>query len=335
MSVEDKYILLTQEQISYIKPAEDIPMDAGGNSLPAYPSGPSLQIGRSSHLACAFREWIIRLTENRLALVGGLIVLVMFLVALFAPLLALHDPVEIAISDRLAPLSASHPLGTDQFGRDIYSRVIYGARVSVMVGLVAVSLGFGLGVFLGAVSGYFGKALDNLVMRFVDAIMAFPGILLALALVAAWGPSLYSICFALGIRYMPSFARLVRASVLKEREKEYVEAAKVQGESDLRILCRQILPNCASPLIIQISLDFAHAIIAESSLSFLGLGLPPPTPSWGNMLDDARTYMLTYPWGAIFPGLAISLTVLGFNFLGDGLRDILDPRLAEERSGYV
>jgi ABC-type dipeptide/oligopeptide/nickel transport system permease subunit len=301
-------------------------MDVRGNSLPAYPSGPALG---------ALRESITRLTENRLALFGAIVVFVMFSVALLAPYLAHHDPSEIAVSDRLAPLSSLHPFGTDQFGRDIFSRVIYGARVSVVVGLIAVSLGLALGVFLGAVSGYFSKVVDNVLMRIVDAIMAFPGILLALALVAVWGPSLASICFALGIRYMPSFARLVRASVLKERDKEYVEAAKVQGESDLRVLCRQILPNCTAPLIIQVSLDFAHAIIAESSLSFLGLGLPPPTPSWGNMLDDARTYMTIYPWGAIFPGLAISLAVLGFNFLGDGLRDILDPRLAEERSGYV
>lgn len=276
-----------------------------------------------------------RFAENRLALIGSFIVLVMFLVALLAPHLTLHDPNEIAVSNRLAPLSIFHPFGTDQFGRDIYTRVIFGAQISVVVGLISVSLGLSLGVFLGALSGYFGKTLDNAIMRVVDAIMAFPGLLLALALVAAWGPSLYSICIALGIRYMPSFARLVRASVLQEREKEYVEAAKLQGESDLRVLCRQIIPNCTSPLIIQISLDFAHAIIAESSLSFLGLGVPPPTPSWGNMLDDARTYMTIYPWGAIFPGLAISLTVLGFNFLGDGLRDLLDPRLAEERSAYA
>jgi peptide/nickel transport system permease protein len=307
-------------------------MGRRGSSLPVSAEVP---LADERYALGALRQSIARLTENRLALFGAIVVFVMFSVALLAPYIAQHDPNEIAIGDRLAPLSSLHPFGTDQFGRDIFSRVVYGAQVSVLVGLIAVSLGLALGVVLGAVSGYFGKVADNILMRIVDAIMAFPGILLALALVAVWGPSLASICFALGIRYMPSFARLVRASVLKEREKEYVEAARVQGESDLRVLCRQILPNCTAPLIIQVSLDFAHAIIAESSLSFLGLGLPPPTPSWGNMLDDARTYMTIYPWGAIFPGLAISLAVLGFNFLGDGLRDILDPRLAEERSGYV
>lgn len=278
---------------------------------------------------------MVRFAGHRLALFGGVIVALIMFVALFAPYLSMHDPSEMAVSNRLAPLSTAHPFGTDQFGRDIYSRVIYGARISVLVGVIAVGLGLSVGVALGAVAGYFGRTLDNILMRVVDAVMAFPGLLLALALVAAWGPSLYSVCLALGIRYMPGFARLVRASVLKEREKEYVEAARALGESNLRVLCRHIIPNCASPLIIQISLDFAHAIIAESSLSFLGLGIPPPTPSWGNMLDDARAYMTIYPWGAIFPGLSLSLAVLGFNFLGDGLRDLLDPRLAEERSGYA
>ncbi len=301
-------------------------MDVPRHPGPTYRSPPPLYFG----FFYSVRRWMIRLGENRLAFIGGLIVLLMLLVAVLAPYLVLQDPNAISVSDRLAPISASHPFGTDQFGRDIYSRVIYGARISAIVGLISVSLGLSLGVFFGAVAGYYGRALGNIIMRLVDAIMAFPGLLLALALVAAWGPSLYSLCMALGIRYMPSFARLVRASVLKEREKEYVEAARTLGESDLRVLCRQIIPNCTSPLIVQISLDFAHAIIAESSLSFLGLGVPPPTPSWGNMLDDARTYMTIYPWGAIFPGLAISLAVLGCNFLGDGLRDLLDPRLAEE-----
>ncbi len=311
-------------------------MTVGSHSLAASASeAANVILRRLYSIAHGHRDWLIRFAENRLALVGGFIVAMMLLVALLAPSLSLHDPEEVSVRDRLAPLSASHPFGTDQFGRDNYSRVIYGARVSVIVGVAAVSMGLILGVLLGAVGGYFGRTPDNIIMRVMDAVMAFPGLLLALALVAAWGPSLRSVSIALGIRYMPSFARLVRASVLKEREKEYVEAAIVQGESDLRVLCRQILPNCMSPLIIQTSLDFAHAIIAESALSFLGLGVPPPTPSWGNMLNDARTYMMIYPWGAIFPGLAISLAVLGFNFLGDGLRDILDPRLSEERSGDV
>jgi ABC-type dipeptide/oligopeptide/nickel transport system permease subunit len=287
-----------------------------------------------STFAHSLRGWFLRFARNRLALLGAFIVVGMLLLALLAPFLALHDPNQMSIAERLAPLSADHPFGTDQFGRDIYSRVIYGSRVSLSVGILAVSLGVGVGVPLGAIGGYFGRALDNVIMRVMDAIMAFPGLLLALALVVAFGPSVPSLSLALGVRYMPTFARLVRASVLEEREKEYVDAARVQGESSLRVLCYQILPNCLSPLIVQITLDLAHAIIAESSLSFLGLGVPPPTSTWGSMLDDARTYMVIHPFGALFPGLAISLAVLGFNFLGDGLRDVLDPRLAEEGSSH-
>jgi len=281
------------------------------------------------------RIWLTQLTDNPAALIGALVVLFLLLVAGLAPHLALYDPNEISISDRLAPLSIHHPFGTDQFGRDLFSRVIYGVRISMTVGLLTVGLGLGLGIPLGSAAGYFGRVADNLIMRLVDAIMAFPGLLLAVALVAAFGPSLYSVSIALGIRGSAPVARLVRASTLQEREKEYVEAARVQGETKIRILCCQILPNCLSPLIVQATLDFAHAIIAESSLSFLGLGIPPPTPSWGNILDDARTYMIIYPWAAIFPGLAITLAVLGFNFLGDGLRDILDPRLSQERRAHV
>ena len=288
-----------------------------------------------STLAHALREWFFRFARNRLAVLGASIVVVMLLLAALASYLALHDPNEMNIAERLAPLSANHPFGTDQFGRDIYSRVVYGTRISLAIGILAVTLGLAVGVPLGAVSGYFGRALDNAIMRLMDAIMAFPGLLLALALVVAWGPSVFSLSLALGVRYTPTFARLVRASVLEEREKEYVEGAKVQGESNLRVLCYQIFPNCLSPLIVQITLNLAHAIIAESSLSFLGLGVPPPTSTCGSMLDDARTYMMIHPSGAVFPGLAISLAVLGFNFLGDGLRDALDPRLAEEGSSHV
>ncbi len=283
----------------------------------------------------ALRAWLTQLADNPPALIGAFVVLFLLLVAGLAPHLALYDPNEMSVSDRLAPLSGHHPFGTDQFGRDLYSRVIYGVRISMTVGLLTVGLGLGLGIPLGSAAGYFGRIADKLIMCLVDTIMAFPGLLLAIALVAAFGPSLYTVSIALGIRSSAPVARLVRASILQEREKEYVEAARVQGEARIRVLCCQILPNCLSPLIVQATFDFSHAIIAESSLSFLGLGIPPPTPSWGNILDDARTYMIIYPWAAIFPGLAITLAVLGFNFLGDGLRDILDPRLSQERRAHV
>jgi peptide/nickel transport system permease protein len=310
-------------------------MHSGTNSRHAGASDPITPLSRTSTFYASAQEWLSRFADNPPALLGACIVLLMLLVAGLAPQLALYDPNETAVSNRLAPLSVDHPFGTDQFGRDLYSRVIYGVRISMTVGLLAVGLGLGLGIPLGAVAGYFGRFSDNIIMRLMDTIMAFPGLLLAIALVAAFGPSLYSLSIALGIRNTVPVARLVRASVLEEREKEYVEAAKIQGESKARILCHQILPNCLSPLIVQATLDFAHAIIAESSLSFLGLGIPPPTPSWGTILDDARTYMVIYPWGAVFPGLAIFLAVLGFNFLGDGLRDVLDPRLAQEQGAHV
>ncbi len=279
----------------------------------------------------SFRNWFIRFYENRLAAVGLGIVVLMFIVAVFAPQISLYDPNLMNLRERLAPLSTKHPFGTDNFGRDTFSRVVYGARISIFAGVGSVGLALIVGLILGAVAGYSGRSADNIIMRIMDAVMAFPGLLLAIALMTALGASLTNVCIALGIRYTPDFGRLVRASVLKEREKEYVEAAVIQGESGMRVLFRQILPNCLSSVLIQATLNFAHAIISEASLSFLGIGVPPPTPSWGSSLHAARTTMEFYPWGAIFPGLAICFSVLGLNLLGDGLRDVFDPRLSEER----
>lgn len=289
------------------------------------------EFNRFASFFYSLRIWFNRFQENKLAVVGLIIVMIIYLVAAFAPQLALHDPNLMNLRERLAPLSWTHPFGTDNFGRDIYSRVIYGTRISIIAGVGSTTAALLVGVFLGAISGFSGRVVDNVIMRIMDAIMAFPAILLAIALMTALGASLTNVCIALGIRFVPHFARLVRASVLKEREKEYVEAAILQGESTFRIIFRQILPNCMAPVLIQASLDLAHAILTEASLSFLGVGVPPPTPSWGSMLHAARTTMEFYPWGAIFPGIAICLSVLGFNLLGDGLRDVLDPRLSEER----
>ncbi len=291
------------------------------------------RVGRAAGVYVSVRDWFIRFSDNRMAVAGFAFVTFVFVVAAFAPQIAHHDPDEVDLTARLVPLSMDHPFGTDTFGRDIFSRVVYGARISVLAGLGSVTLALAAGIFLGAVAGFAGRTLDNALMRIMDAVMAFPGLLLAIALMSALGASLTNVCIALAIRYTPNFARLVRASVLKEREKEYVEAAMVQGESDFRILFRQILPNCMAPVLVQATLDFAHAIIAEASLSFLGIGVPPPTPSWGSILHAARSTMEFYPWAAIFPGLAICFSVLGLNLLGDGLRDVLDPRLSEERSG--
>ena len=291
----------------------------------------NLAPGSYPYMLNAARQWLGRFAENRMAMAGLIFITFILLVAAFAPYIAIHDPDDINIKNRLAPLSWLHPFGTDAFGRDIFSRVVYGARISAIAGIGSVSISLFLGVFLGAFAGYSGRVIDNCIMRLMDAIMAFPGILFAIALMAVMGASLTNVCIALAIRYTPHFARIARGAVLKEREKEYVEAAVVQGESNFRILFRQIMPNCTAPILVQMTLDFAHAIIAEASLSFLGVGVPPPSPSWGNILHAARTTMEFYPWGAIFPGLAICFSVLGLNLLGDGLRDVLDPRLSEER----
>ena len=268
--------------------------------------------------------------KNRLALVGGLLVALVVLAAALGPAFVIQDPLEMDLGIRLQQPSAEHVLGTDQFGRDLLSRIVYGARISVKVGLVAVALGVAVGLPLGALSGWAGGMVDVALMRVMDAILAFPAILLALAIVAALGPDITNVMLAIGFRYAPIFARIARAAVLAEREKEYVVAARALGQSGLGILARQILPNCLAPLVVQASAAFAQAIIIESSLSFIGVGTPPPTPSWGTMLFEARGFLERAPFVAIFPGLAICLAVLGFNLMGDGLRDGLDPRLRSE-----
>jgi peptide/nickel transport system permease protein len=259
---------------------------------------------------------------------GGVIIIPLFLVALFAPFLTTIDPLEMDFAALLSPPGQGHLLGTDQFGRDIFARIIYGARISFAVGMISVGLALVFGIPIGAVAGYIGGWIDNFLMRVMDAILAFPATLLAIGLVSALGPSTSSAMMAIGVVYIPRFARLMRASVLSKREEEYVVAAKALGERDWRLFFRHIFPNSLSPLIVQSTVTFAFAIIIEAGLSFLGLGTPPPTPSWGLMLNEARAFMTTAPHVAIFPGLAISLAVLGFNLLGDGLRDLLDPRLS-------
>jgi peptide/nickel transport system permease protein len=269
------------------------------------------------------------LLRNRLAAVGLFLVLLVLLTALFAPYLTTHDPMQMNLPDRLQKPSAGHLFGTDVYGRDIFTRVVLGSRIAMRVAMGAVLLAVLLGVPLGAVSAYAGGWTDTVVMRFVDAFLAFPGRLLAIVLVAAMGPYFLTFYLAIGLTSIPGYVRVVRASVLSQKEKEYVEAARMTGESEFRTLFFQILPNCVAPILVLVSLDFAHAILIESSLSFLGLGFPPPAPSWGLMLSEARGYMELAPHVAIIPGLVISLTILGFNLLGDGLRDIFDPRQYE------
>jgi ABC-type dipeptide/oligopeptide/nickel transport system permease subunit len=266
------------------------------------------------------------IARNRLALCGVVIVGIWLLTALFAPYLATHDPYEINIGNRLKNPSLEHWLGTDSLGRDTYSRMVFGARTAFKVAIGAVFIGAFLGIPIGAIAGFGGRWMDAALMRLMDAIIAFPGRLLAIALVASMGGGLFSLYIALGVNSIPSYARIVRAVVLAQKEKEYVQAARMTGESELNILFWQVLPNCMSPLLVRLSLDFAHAILAESSLSFLGLGMPPPTASWGLMLKEVTPFLQLQPMAAFFPGLTISFIILGFNLLGDGLRDVLDPR---------
>jgi peptide/nickel transport system permease protein len=268
-----------------------------------------------------------RFTEHKLGLIGLIVIVLNLAVALAAPILATHDPLKIDVIHQAERPSADHWFGTDEFGRDIYSRVIYGTRISLYISLLSVVTATLLGVFIGAVSGYYSGFVDNLIMRFMDAVMAFPAILLAIAIMAVLGGNKYNVVVALGIVYVPRFARIVRSSVLSLRTKEFVEASLALGHGDLHIIWRHILPNATAPLIIQATASLAYAILAESMLSFLGLGTPPPSPSWGNILGEARNFMLDNPWMTVFPGLAITLAVLGFNLLGDALRDVLDPRL--------
>jgi peptide/nickel transport system permease protein len=258
---------------------------------------------------------------------GAAIVALMLVAAAGAPLWGTQDPLGMHMSEGLAPPGQGHWFGTDQFGRDVWSRVLYGARLSFTVGLVSMLLATAIGVPLGAAAGYAGGSLDAVVMRCMDAILAFPALLLAIGLVASVGPGTGSGIIAIGVVYVPVFARVTRGTVLVRRQEEYVEAARALGQTDVAVLWRHVLPNCLAPVLVQATLGFASAIVIDAGLSFLGAGTPPPAPDWGTMLNEARQFMVSAPHVAVVPGLAISLAVLGFNLLGDGLRDVLDPRL--------
>ncbi|MDR7555386.1 MAG: ABC transporter permease [Armatimonadota bacterium] len=273
------------------------------------------------------RYLLNRYARNRLALWGLWVVAAVVLAAVFAPALAPADPTRTDFGALLQPPSRAHLLGTDDLGRDILSRVIYGARTSLLAGIIAVGLAVAVGVPLGLLSGYFRGRLDNVLMRITDALLSFPLLVLALAIAAVLGAGLTKAMLAVGIVFTPGFIRLARAQVLSEREKVYVEAARALGASDRRIVWRHILPNSLSPVLVQASLAMAAAITAEATLSFLGLGTQPPTPSWGSMLNIAQAYLTRAPWMALWPGLAIFVTVLALNLVGDGLREVLDPRL--------
>ncbi len=270
-----------------------------------------------------------RLKRNRAAIIGGVIVLLFISIAILAPLIAPYPPNEGDLTKRLKPPGREYLLGTDPLGRDLLSRVIYGARISLQIQIVSVSIALVIGTLLGMMGGYYGGKLDHLIMRLMDILLAFPGIFLAISIIAVLGAGLTNLMLAAGIYSIPQFARIVRGSVLSLKEKEFVEAARAVGESDFNILFRYLLPNSMAPIIIQTTLRMATVLLTASGLSFLGLGVQPPTAEWGAMLSNARAYLITAPHVAMVPGLAIMLVVMGFNLFGDGLRDSLDPRLKD------
>lgn len=269
------------------------------------------------------------LRQNPIGLIGAAIIALVVAIALLGPLLAPYEPAQL-VGRRLLPPSAGHPLGTDELGRDVLSRIIYGARVSLYVGVVAVGVASLLGGLLGVLAAYFGGWLDTLLNAAIDIMLAFPGLVLAIVIAGLLGPSITNAMIAIGIITTPAYARIARTAVAVIKAEPYVEAAQVVGGSTLHIIGRHVLPNITPLLIVQTSLLFSTAVLSEAALSFLGLGIQPPDPSWGSMLNASRQYMELAPWLAIAPGLSIMLVVLGFNFLGDGMRDALDPRLRQD-----
>jgi peptide/nickel transport system permease protein len=272
-----------------------------------------------------------RLVRNPAGAFGLGTITLLFLIAIFAPIVAPYDPLEQDGSAELMGPSAAHPFGTDELGRDLLSRIIFGSRTSLMVGVLAVTLGSLIGVTSGLAAGYVGGGLDTLIMRLWDVLLAFPAILIGIAIAAMLGPGATNAAIALAIVSIPQFSRITRASVLGEKQRDYVQAARSIGVRNVSIAVRHILPNTVSPFLVQLSLAMGYAVLLEAGLSFLGLGTQPPDPSWGGMLNASRTYLRDAPYYAIFPGIALSLLLLGLNFLSDALRDALDPKLTHLR----
>ena len=275
------------------------------------------------------KEILKRLYKNKSAMFGVGILIILIISAIFASLLAPYDPIDSNILQRLQGPTLKHWLGTDDLGRDILSRIIYGSRISLQVGVISVSISLVFGGMAGVLAGYYGGKIDMFIMRFIDIMLAFPSVLLAIGIMAVLGPKLSNAMIAISIVNMPRFARIVRASVLMVKSEEYVVAAEAIGATDFQIVFKYILPNCLAPVIVQSTLSIASAILEAAGLSFLGLGAQPPTPEWGAMLSEGRSALQIAPWVVAFPGIAIMITVVGFNLLGDGLRDALDPKMKQ------
>lgn len=276
-----------------------------------------------------FSEVWMRLKRNKAAMIGLAVLVTLIFCAVFAQFIAPYGYDDQDLKRRFLAPSLGFPMGTDSYGRDILSRIIYGSRISLMVGLVSVTISAAAGIFLGAVAGFYGRAVDNIIMRTVDILLAIPSILLAISIAAALGSGLRNMMLAIAIGAIPNYCRIVRASILSVKDQEYVEAARAIGASDGRIIWKHILPNCLAPIIVQATLGVASAILSAASLSFIGLGVQPPAPEWGAMLSAGRDYIRDYWWIVTFPGVAIMITIFALNLFGDGLRDALDPRLKD------
>jgi peptide/nickel transport system permease protein len=294
--------------------------------IPASASTDAVAAARGG-LRSPWRVALRRLLRSRGAVLGGVILVILVLAALAAPLLTPYEPLVMSPDDRLQPPNLRHPFGTDIFGRDLFTRVLFGSRISLQTGLISVTIALLIGVPLGLFSGFYGGLTDRLIMRLVDLMLTFPGILLALVIVAILGPDLFNAMLAVGISASPTFARVVRATVLSAKEQVYVEAAHAIGCTNARIMLRHILPNTVAPIIVLGTLGVGGAMISAAALSYLGLGARPPQPEWGALLSEGRNYLRVAWWMTTFPGLAIMTAVLSINLLGDGLRDALDPRL--------
>jgi len=294
------------------------------------PSQPTVHTARGSWVRQqpAWLQVLLRIARNPMGAFGlGTLLLLVFLAA-FAPVLAPYSPIEQHPGLELKPPSGQFWLGSDDLGRDLLSRILYGARISFIVGVIATGIGAFVGVATGLMSGYLGGWVDSVIMRFYDALLAFPGIIIGIAVISVLGPSALNVAYALSLGGMPFFARLMRSSVLSERERDYVYAARCIGAGDSRIMVQHVLPNTLAPLLVQLSLAMGFAVLAEAGLSFLGLGTQPPDPSWGSMLNDSRAYLREAPWFGLWPGIALTILLVGLNYLSDALRDALDPRRA-------
>jgi len=300
------------------------PVPAVGAQPPASPE--AAIANRASVRRGPAMQALIWTLRNPAGLIGFLILVVLILLALTANIIAPYDPIQQHPGQELLPPGGVYPLGTDELGRDLLSRILYGSRISFMVGILAVAIGSVVGVCTGMLAGFFGGWVDMVIMRFYDALQAFPGILLGIAIVSILGPSAINVAYALGIATLPAFSRLTRSVVLTERERDYVLAARCLGARDVRIMFGHVLPNCLAPLLVQMTLVMGISVLAEAALSFLGLGAQPPDPSWGGMLNNSRAYLREAPWYGILPGMALAIMLVGLNYLADAVREALDPR---------